>query len=65
MANIECWLGSFVIFVNFLGIKTNIAKKPYTFCYFSGGGGGGPETPAPIWVCACHVLYIACECNRI
>ena len=41
MANIECWLGRCVIFVNFLGIKTDIAKKPYTFCYFSGGGGGG------------------------
>ena len=31
--NIECWLGSFVIFQ---GIRTSIAKKPYIF-HFSGG----------------------------
>ena len=33
MANIECWLGSFVIFQ---GIRTSIAKKPYIFFYLSG-----------------------------
>ena len=31
-ANIECELGSFVIFQ---GIRTIIAKKPYIFCDFS------------------------------
>ena len=35
--NIEWWLGSFVIF---------IAKKPYIFVIFSGGGGG--QTPCPL-----------------
>ena len=34
MSNIECWLGSFVIFQ---GIRTSIAKKPYIFCDFSEG----------------------------
>ena len=34
MANIECWLGSFVIFQ---GIRTSIAKKPYIFVIFQGG----------------------------
>ena len=34
--NIECWLGSFVIFQ---GIRTSIAKKPYIFVIFQGGGG--------------------------
>ena len=29
--NIECWLGSFVIF---LGIRTSIARKLYTFVIF-------------------------------
>ena len=40
--NIECWLGSFVIFQ---GIWTRIAKKPYIFCAFSGGG---VRTPGPL-----------------
>ena len=35
--NIECWLGSFVIFQ---GIWTSIAKKPYIFVLFQGGRGG-------------------------
>ena len=34
MANIECWLGSFVIFQR---IGTGIAKKPYIFVIFQGG----------------------------
>ena len=43
--NIECWLGSFVIFQ---GIWTSIAKIPYFFFYFSGGGGGqDPLYPPP------------------
>ena len=36
--NIECWLGSFVIFQ---GIRTSFAKKPYIFVIFQMGGGGG------------------------
>ena len=34
--NIECWLGSFVVFQ---GIRTSIAKKPYIFVIFQGAGG--------------------------
>ena len=34
MANIECWLGSFVIFQ---GIWTSIAKKPFIFVIFQRG----------------------------
>ena len=39
----ECWLGSFVVLQ---GIQTSIAKRPYIFCDFSGGG-GGVRTPYP------------------
>ena len=35
VSNIECWLGSFVIFQ---GIRTSIAKKPYIFVIFRGFG---------------------------
>ena len=38
--NIECYLGSFVIFQ---GIQTSFAKKPYIFCDFSRGS----ERPVP------------------
>ena len=31
----------FVCFVIFQGIRTSIAKKPYIFVIFQGGGGGG------------------------
>ena len=42
----ECWLGGFVIFQ---GIRTCIAKKPFIFVIFQGGGGGsGP--PVPLWI---------------
>ena len=40
--NIECWLGSFMIF---LGIRTSIVKKPYIFAIFQGGG-SGPLPPS-------------------
>ena len=40
--NIECWLGSFVIFQ---GIGNSIAKKPYNFVIFQGGGVSGPPPP--------------------
>ena len=36
--NIECWLGSFVVLQ---GNRTSIAKKPYSFAIFEGGGGVG------------------------
>ena len=35
LPNIECWLGSFVIFS---GSGPNIAKKPYILWFFRGGG---------------------------
>ena len=41
--NVECWLGSFVIFQ---GIRTSIAmKENLYFCDFSGGGGSGIPVP--------------------
>ena len=40
--NTECWLVSFVVLQ---GIRTNIAKKPYVFVIFQGGGGSGPPVP--------------------
>ena len=43
LANIEGWLGSFVIFQ---GIRSSIANKPYIFVIFQRGG-GGVRTPFP------------------
>ena len=40
--NIECWLSSFV---DLHGIRTSIAKKPYIFVIFQGGGGPYPLSP--------------------
>ena len=39
--NIECWLG-------FQAIWTSIAKKPYIFVIFQGGGVSGPRPP--LWI---------------
>ena len=46
-------------------IRTRIAKKPYIFCDFSwGGGGGGPGHPlSPIWICAWHIYMHNCPLN--
>ena len=41
--NIECWLGSFVIFQ---GIRTSIAKKTYIFVIFRGTGPPAPPPPS-------------------
>ena len=43
--NIECWLGSFVIFKL---IRTSIAMKPYIFVIYTGGG--GPDPLSPLWI---------------
>ena len=43
----ECWLGGFVIFQ---GIPTSIAKEPYIFIIFQGGGGSGKESGVTISV---------------
>ena len=40
---LECWLGSFVIF---LGIRTSIAKKPNSFVMFQWGG---TDPLSPLW----------------
>ena len=44
-ANIECWLGSFILFQ---GARTNIAKKPYIFKIVRGGGGLDPLPPTTL-----------------
>ena len=36
LAGRRCWLGSFVIFQ---AMRTSIAKEPYSFVIFRGGGG--------------------------
>ena len=41
--HVEYWLGRFVILQ---GIQTNVAKKPYSFVIFCGGG-GVVLTPCP------------------
>ena len=52
--NIECWLGSFVIF---LGIRTSIAQTLYIFVIFQGGR-GGPDPLSPLWVRPCCTRII-------
>ena len=42
--NNECRLGSFVIFQ---GTRTSIAKEPYSFVIFQGGG---PDPLSPLWI---------------
>ena len=43
--NIECWLGSLV---NFQGMRTSIARKPYIFVIFQRGS--GPSCLPPLWI---------------
>ena len=53
--NIECWLDSFVIFRR--SSWTSIAKKPYKFVIFQGGGwGSGPTAPSLDPRMSSHVL---------
>ena len=49
--DIECWLGSFVIF---LVISTSIAKEPYSFVIFQGVGSWPPALR--LWIRACVPL---------
>ena len=65
----DCHLGSFVIFQ---GFWIKIAKEPYIFCDFSGGGSGPPAPPPTLDL---HIinntkmhhlqLRIECKCNEI
>ena len=57
--NIECWLGSFMIFQ---GFRTSKAKKPYNFVIFQGGGGVWTPYPPPLDPCMLfceHTVYQA------
>ena len=54
--NIECGLGSFVIFQE---IRTSIAKKPYIFCDFSGGVWTPCHPPLdPRITCVMHLFTV-------
>ena len=55
--NIECWLGSFVIFQ---GIRTTIGKKPIV-CDFSGRGGGVLTSCPPLWTRAVDQTAVKCS----
>ena len=50
--NIECWLGSFVIFQV---IRSSIAKKPYIFVIFSRGVRTPCTPPPPLWIRAWRI----------
>ena len=63
--NIDCWLGSFVIFQ---GIRTSIAKEPYSIVIFRGGGERRYPYPCPpphldprIIVCCCVRCILFCD----
>ena len=49
--SLNAGLGSFVIFQ---GIRTSIAKKPYIFVIFQGGGGAEPLSLLWTRACSCH-----------
>ena len=52
LANIECLLGSFVIFQGIrTWIRIRIAKEPYMFVKFFRGRRSGP--PVPLWIHPC------------
>ena len=53
LAGRRCWLGSFVIFQ---GLRTCIAKEPYSFVIFQGGGGGGGGYGSA-HVCNCGIFW--------
>ena len=59
--NIECWLGSFVIFQ---GIGTSFAKKPYIFVIFQGGGGGVWTPCPPLWIRPWYASYRNSMCKQ-
>ena len=49
--NIECWLGSFGIFI---GSGPILLENPVFFVIFrGGGGGGGPDPLSPLWIRSC------------
>ena len=63
LPNIECCLGSFVIFQ---GIWTSIAKKPFIFVIFQGGGGDLDPCPPSgsahdrlVWVYTCQIATLS------
>ena len=58
--DIECWRGSFVILQ---GIRTSIAKKPFTLFYFSGGPLPPPPPPPPLWIHTLLHCILPCCCN--
>ena len=57
---IECWLGSLMIFQV---IWTRIAKKPYIFVIFQGGGGGGPD-PCPALGIRTWYMYVSLQARK-
>ena len=57
--NIECWLGSFVIFQ---GIWPSIAKKPYLFVIFQGGPDPLSPPLGPHMVLLDNALSIIISC---
>ena len=57
-ANIECWLGSLVLFQ---GIRTSIAMKPYRFVIFQGVW--GPDSLPPSGSAHVRSLITSCILN--
>ena len=61
--NIECWLGSFVIFQ---GIRTSIAKKPYIVVIFQVGTDPlSPSGSAHASVCLSHIPFSYCVSGKV
>ena len=55
----HCWLGSSVVFQ---GIQTSIiAKKPYSFVIFQGGGGADTGCQHPLRIRECDLGPTACN----
>ena len=48
-------LNAALVASDFQGIRTSIAKKPYIFVIFQGVG---PDPLSPLWIRACHRLFL-------
>ena len=57
LANDGPSLNAGLVAVNFQGIPTSIAKKPYIFVIFQGGG--GPDLLSPLWIHPCQQTTLA------
>ena len=62
-------LNASLVALSFSGMQISIAKTPYIFVIFRGGG-GGPDPLSPLWIRPCHETSVCVSrhikyCRRI